>query len=59
MNLAEAYEILEVDHLASDQDLKDNFRWLVKFYHPDNPYTHDVAEFKKIILAFNIVRGSR
>lgn len=59
MNLAEAYKTLDLDNHASELDLKANFRWLVKFYHPDNPHTHDTTEFKKIIIAFNTIKDSR
>ena len=59
MTLTEAYDILEVDRFASEQDIKENFRWLVKFYHPDHSDTPDVCEFKKVILAFNTIKEHR
>jgi curved DNA-binding protein CbpA len=59
MNLAEAYEILEVDSNTSDELLKDNFRWLIKFYHPDCGAHKDGAETRLIIEAYKTVRAAR
>jgi DnaJ-class molecular chaperone len=59
MNLIEAYTTLDLNYGVSEQDLKDNFRWLVKFYHPDTPITGNAVEFKKIIKAYNLIRTGK
>jgi DnaJ-class molecular chaperone len=59
MNLIEAYTALDLTYGVSEQELKDNFRWLVKFHHPDNPATGNVVEFKKIIKAYNLIRTGK
>lgn len=59
MTPAEAYAVLEIGRNVSDAELKENFRWFVKFYHPDNKQYGDVSEFKKILEAYRIVREER
>jgi len=58
MNLIEAYKALDLTYGVSEQDLKDNFRWLVKFYHPDTS-TGNAVEFIKIIKAYNLIRTGK
>lgn len=59
MNLTEAYQILEVDFDASDELVKENFRWLIKFYHPDCGICKDTVETSRIISAYQIVKQHR
>lgn len=59
MTLVEAYDILEVDYTVTDSELKEQFRWLVKFYHPDNRETPSITEFRKIVSAYQIITHHR
>ena len=59
MNLAEAYFLLEVPFFVSDAIVKEQYRYLVKFYHPDNPNTGCQSEFKKVLEAYNLIKASR
>jgi len=59
MTLIEAYSILEIDPYVNETILKENYRWLVKFYHPDNMISGDTFEFQKIIKAYNIIKLDR
>ncbi len=59
MNLTEAYSLLEVPFYVSNDIVKEQYRWLVKFYHPDNPRTGCSQEFKKVITAYNIIKTHR
>jgi curved DNA-binding protein CbpA len=54
MNLIEAYSILDVKQSASFKEVKANYQWLVKTYHPDVPGTGDDVELRKIIEAFKV-----
>jgi len=56
MNIEEAFQILEVDQWLSNNLLKENFRWLVKHYHPDNKTYGNVVEFRKVIEAYTIIK---
>lgn len=59
MTLIEAYAILEVDKNTSNTCVKENYRWLVKFYHPDNTKTSDPDTFRRVIEAYKIVNKDR
>lgn len=59
MTLNEAYDILDIENTAPDEMIKENYRWLVKFYHPDNNLTKDIKEFLKIIEAYIFIKEFR
>jgi DnaJ-class molecular chaperone len=59
MNLAEAYHTLEIPPYISESIVKEQYRWLIKFYHPDNSRTGCPTEFIKIITAYNIIQAYR
>lgn len=52
MTRSEAMKILEVDERATPEEVKEQFRWLVHFYHPDNKDTGDENELRKILEAY-------
>jgi curved DNA-binding protein CbpA len=56
MTVKDALEILELeDAFDAREMLKTQYRWLVKFYHPDNPCTGDPEEFKKVVEAYRVL----
>lgn len=55
MTLDEALSILDLDYLAPMPIVKEQFRWLAHFYHPDNKDTGCSIEFKKTIHAYSVV----
>ncbi len=59
MNLYEACDILEIDPSIDNALLKEQFNWFVKFYHPDNKETGDVAEFRKIVEAYRFLTKNK
>ena len=56
MNLSEALFITELDLDCPKELYKEQYRWLVKTYHPDNKKTGDQKEFVKILQAFDLLR---
>jgi len=52
------YETLEVDHSATEAEIKHAYRRLAVLYHPDrNPNDHTCEEkFKKLIEAYEVLR---
>lgn len=59
MTLTEAYSILEVEYYVSNAELKENYWWLVRFYHPDNSEHGNAVEFRKIVEAYKIIVEDR
>lgn len=55
MTLDEAFNLLEIDWNATDADVKEQYRWLVKFYHPDNTVSGNRHELVRIIEAYKTV----
>lgn len=55
MTLTEAYDILEVDSSTPDELVKANYRWLIKFFHPDLGIANNPYMISKLVEAFNIV----
>jgi curved DNA-binding protein CbpA len=56
VNYREALRILELDeNNESRKILKEQYQWLVWFYHPDNLSTGNREEFQKVIEAYQIV----
>lgn len=56
MTLLEAYQIMEVDEYADLQMIKANYRWFIRFYHPDNKATGNRIELQKILTAYRIIQ---
>lgn len=53
------YAILELDHNASDDDIKRNFRRLAKKYHPDvNDDPDCIQKFREVYEAYKILSSS-
>lgn len=52
----ESQKILEVEDSTSYEELLEQYKWLVKFYHPDNPETGNRKEFERVVAAFNLLR---
>jgi len=58
MNVNQAYQILEVQHGASEQQIKDNYKRLAKKYHPDiNKSSEAESKFKDINTAYSVLTG--
>lgn len=58
MNVEEALKILDVDHKATISEIKENYKWLVKFYHPDNKKTGSSKHFQETIIAYKTIKGN-
>jgi DnaJ-class molecular chaperone len=56
MNISQALQILEIDSDIDESLFKEQYRWLVKFYHPDNKITGNSKELMKVISAEKLVR---
>jgi DnaJ like chaperone protein len=52
----QAYKILEIDHSASEADIKKAYRTMVKKYHPDRLQTKDPALVKGAQEKFRLVQ---
>ncbi|TWU36114.1 J domain-containing protein [Novipirellula artificiosorum] len=50
------YEVLEVSSNASPATIERIFRYLAKKYHPDVTANHDVAQFTKLVDAYETLR---
>ncbi len=50
-----AYETLELDENATAGEIKEQFHWFAKTYHPDNRETGDVEIFRNAIEAWKIL----
>lgn len=55
MNLKEAYSVLDVDQFVDSNMLKQNYKWLIKLYHPDNKEHGDKNQLFKVIKAYNLI----
>jgi len=55
MTLNEAFVFFEIDSSAKEEIIKEQYRWFVKTYHPDNPLYGDIKEFLLAIEAFNVL----
>lgn len=53
--VAWAYEMLEANDGMTAAELKEQFRWFMKTYHPDNPETGDVQIYRNAIEAWKIL----
>ena len=60
MTLIEAYEVLDLDfdHSIDLHMIKEQYWWLIKFYHPHSDTAHD-GQFRKIIEAYRIIMEMR
>lgn len=52
-----ALETLEANTLMTDEELKNQFRWFMKTYHPDNKETGNIAIYRHAIEAWKIITG--
>lgn len=50
-----AVKVLELPNDYSVRQLKEQYRWFVLTYHPDNQETGDLQEFLKATKAYNIL----
>ncbi len=50
-----AYEMLEANDSMTAGELKGQFRWFMKTYHPDNRETGDVRTYRNAIEAWKIL----
>jgi len=54
------YNILEVDHYATNKEIKKSYRRLAKKYHPDkNDGTYDDIKIKNINLAYEVLSDDK
>lgn len=49
------YEILGIDRGATEPNIKEAYKRLVKLYHPDMQETGDVEKFRDVVKAFGIL----
>lgn len=55
MDLLSAFSILDIENdNISIEILRNQFTWLAKFYHPDNPHTGNATEFMKTVAAYTV-----
>lgn len=49
------YTILEIEETATQEEIKEAFRRLVKKYHPDNIYTGNEEKFREVLEAYDVL----
>jgi len=52
-----ALETLEANPSMTDDELKEQFRWFMKTYHPDNQETGNVEIYRQALKAWRILTG--
>jgi hypothetical protein len=56
MEIRSALEALDLTEVPDLKVLREQFRWLSRFYHPDNRATGDIDEFIKVKKSYDFIK---
>lgn len=54
-----ACQILGVSELATEEEIKNAYKRLIKLYHPDSGNTKDINNYHNVVWAYNYLKDNR